>query len=61
VAVASLVRFEGVAGEFSQHDFGQTEERCTTGAQERTRFFASRLKGNRFVAVTLVSTRARRR
>lgn len=54
VAVAPLVRFEGVAGEFSQHDFGQIEVPYTGGGRERIRFFASRLKWSRFAHVTLV-------
>lgn len=49
-----LVRFEGVAGEFSQHDFGMVTVRFTGGATARLRFFASRLKWSRFVHVTLV-------
>lgn len=53
VPVAPLVRFEGVAGEFSQHDFGVVTVRYTTGAVERVHFFASRLKGSRFAHVTL--------
>jgi transposase len=54
VPVAPLVRFEGVAGEFSQHDFGQIDVRYTGGGRERIRFFASRLKWSRFAHVTLV-------
>ncbi len=54
VVVAPLVRFEGVAGEFSQHDFGQIDVRYTGGGRERIRFFASRLKWSRFAHVTLV-------
>ena len=54
VEVLPLVRFEGVAGEFSQHDFGQVDVRDTDGTLERIRFFASRLKWSRFVHVTLV-------
>jgi transposase len=54
LSVVPMVRFEGVAGEFSQHDFGQVEVRYTTGPVERLRFFASRLKWSRFVHVTLV-------
>src|SRR5688572_14792161 len=54
VPVAPLVRFEGVAGEFSQHDFGVVSVRFTTGAVERVRFFASRLKWSRFAHVTIV-------
>ncbi|PYN86824.1 MAG: IS21 family transposase, partial [Candidatus Rokuibacteriota bacterium] len=54
VSVAPLVRFEGVPGEFSQHDFGMVSVRYVTGVVERVRFFASRLKWSRFVDVTLV-------
>jgi transposase len=53
-AIAPLVRFEGVPGEFSQHDFGQVDVRYTSGAVERIRFFASRLKWSRVVHVGLV-------
>ena len=44
VPVAPVVRFEGVAGEFSQHDFGQVHLHYASGRHERIRFFASRLK-----------------
>jgi transposase len=54
VPTSPVVRFEGVPGEFSQHDFGQVLVRYTTDTLERIRFFASRLKWSRFVAVTLV-------
>src|SRR5213593_517473 len=54
VPAAPLVRFEGVPGEFSQHDFGLVSVRYVTGVVERIRFFASRLKWSRFVDVTLV-------
>jgi len=53
-AVAPMVRFEGVPGEFSQHDFGQVEVRYTAGGVDRLRFFASRLKWSRVVDVVLV-------
>ena len=49
-----LVRFEGVPGEFSQHDFGQVEVRYLDGRHERVRFFVSRLKYSRWVDVRLV-------
>lgn len=49
-----VVRFEGLPGEFSQHDFGQIDVRFVEGTKKRVRFFASRLKYSRFVAVTLV-------
>jgi transposase len=53
-ALAPLVRFEGVPGEFSQHDFGQVDVRYVSGRVERVRFFASRLKWSRVVHVGLV-------
>ncbi len=49
-----VVRFEGVPGEFSQHDFGEVIVRYVTGATERLRFFASRLKWSRFAHVVVV-------
>jgi transposase len=49
-----IVRFEGVAGEFSQHDFGQVDVRYLDGRVERVHFFASRLKYSRWVQVSLV-------
>lgn len=49
-----LVRFEGVAGEFSQHDFGQVEVRYLDGTHERLHFFVSRLKYSRWVDVRVV-------
>ena len=52
--VAPLVRFEGVPGEFSQHDFGQVDVRYRSGAIERVHFFASRLKWSRLVHVVVV-------
>lgn len=49
-----IVRFEGLAGEFSQHDFGEVVVRYLNGSQERVHFFASRLKFSRWVEVTIV-------
>lgn len=49
-----VVRFEGVAGEFSQHDFGEVEVRFMDGTTKRIHFFASRLKWSRWVEVTIV-------
>jgi transposase len=49
-----VVRFEGLPGEFSQHDFGHVEVTFVDGRTKRVHFFASRLKYSRFVAVTLV-------
>jgi transposase len=49
-----IVRFEGLAGEFSQHDFGHVDVRFLDGRKERVHFFASRLKYSRWVQVTIV-------
>lgn len=54
-AVSPLVRFEGLPGEFSQHDFGQVDVHFVDGARRRVHFFASRLKYSRWVQVTLVA------
>ena len=50
-----IVRFEGLPGEFSQHDFGQVDVTFVDGRTKRVHFFASRLKYSRFVAVTIVA------
>jgi transposase len=52
--VTPLVRFEGLAGEFSQHDFGEVDVRYQDGTEARVHFFASRLKYSRWVEVSLV-------
>lgn len=52
--VRPLIRFEGLPGEFSQHDFGEVDVRYVDGSVERVRFFASRLKWSRWVEVSLV-------
>ncbi len=52
--VRPLVRFEGLAGEFSQHDFGHVDVRFLSGGPKRIHFFASRLKYSRWVEVTIV-------
>ncbi|MHB8727383.1 MAG: IS21 family transposase [Casimicrobiaceae bacterium] len=49
-----IVRFEGLPGEFSQHDFGHVDVTFVDGRIKRVHFFASRLKFSRFVAVSLV-------
>jgi len=49
-----LVRFEGLPGEFSQHDFGQVEVEFLHGPGQQIHFFASRLKYSRFMCVSLV-------
>lgn len=50
-----MVRFEGLPGEFSQHDFGKVEVEFIDGTQRRIHFFASRLKYSRFLGVSLVA------
>ena len=50
-----VVRFEGLPGEFSQHDFGEVDIRYLDGRHAHVHFFASRLKYSRWVDVTLVS------
>lgn len=49
-----MVRFEGLAGEFSQHDFGHVDVCYADGETKRIHFFASRLKYSRHVEVRLV-------
>ena len=44
-----VVRFEGLPGEFSQHDFGHVDVAFVDGRKKRVHFFASRLKYSRFV------------
>jgi transposase len=51
---APIVRFEGLPGEFSQHDFGQVDVTFVDGRRKRIHFFASRLKYSRFSRVTIV-------
>ena len=53
-AVRPICRFEGVAGEFSQHDFGQVQVAWKGGGQQQVQFFASRLKYSRFAQVRRV-------
>jgi transposase len=53
--VTPLVRFEGLPGEFSQHDFGEVRVRYQNGTEEIVHFFASRLKYSRWAEVTLVA------
>jgi hypothetical protein len=53
--VTPLVRFEGLPGEFSQHDFGEVWVTYQDGTDAKVHFFASRLKYSRWVEVSLVS------
>ncbi|EQD78130.1 Integrase, catalytic region [mine drainage metagenome] len=49
-----MVRFEGLAGEFSQNDFGSIRVGYDDGTTETPHFFASRLKWSRWVHVEVV-------
>ena len=49
-----MQRFEGFAGEFSQHDFGQVRVRWVGGGEARIRLFASSMKYSRFRWVSLL-------
>ena len=49
-----VTRFEGLPGEFSQHDFGTVNVTFLDGSTRRVKFFASRLKWSRYAVVTLV-------
>jgi transposase len=51
---APEVRFEGVPGEFSQHDFGSVKVTYVDGSSEKVHFFASRLKYSRWTHVVTV-------
>src|SRR2546422_6105752 len=42
--VRLITRFEGLPGEFSQHDFGQVDVGFLDGTKKRIHFFASRMK-----------------
>jgi len=53
-AQAPEVRFEGVPGEFSQHDFGSVKVTYADGSCEKVHFFASRLKYSRWTHVVTV-------
>ena len=52
--VRLVTRFEGLPGEFTQHDFGEVDVRFLDGATRRVHFFGSRLKYSRWVEVSLV-------
>lgn len=49
-----LVRFEGVAGEYAQYDFGQVSVRLQDGSRRTVHFAAYRLKYSRWISVVLV-------
>lgn len=52
--ITPLVRFEGLPGEFSQHDFGEVWVTYQDDTKSKVHFFASRLKYSRWVEVSLV-------
>jgi transposase len=52
--VRLMTRFEGLAGEFTQHDFGQVDVQFLYGTKTRVHFFGSRLKYSRWTEVSLV-------
>ncbi len=51
---AMMMRFEGLPGEFSQHDFGEVRITYLDGSREVIRFFCSRLKWSRWAIVDVV-------
>jgi hypothetical protein len=52
--IKPLIRFEGLPGEFSQHDFGEVDVAFLDGSTRRIHFFASRLKYSRLMRVSVV-------
>ena len=54
IPAALQVRFEGVAGEFAQFDFGQVSVRLADGPRRTVHFAAYRLKYSRWIHVVLV-------
>lgn len=50
-----MVRFEGVAGEFAQFDFGQVQVRYLSGAVQKLHFACYRLKYSRWVHVEITA------
>jgi transposase len=52
--VRLMTRFEGLPGEFSQHDFGEVDVRFMDGTRKRIHFFASRMKYSRWTEVSIV-------
>jgi len=52
---APVVLFDGMPGEFTQHDFGEVDARFEDGTTQRIQFFASRLKYSRYALVSIVA------
>jgi transposase len=55
IPAALQVRFEGVAGEFAQFDFGHVSVRLTDGSRRTVHFAAYRLKYSRWIHVVIVA------
>ncbi len=55
IPTALQVRFEGVAGEFAQFDFGQVSVRLADGSRRTGHFAAYRLKYSRWIHVVVVA------
>ena len=53
-AVRPVFRLEGLAGEFSDNDFGELQVAWAGGGHQRVLFFVSRLKHSRYSLVTSV-------
>jgi transposase len=51
--VPVMVRFEGIAGEFAQFDFGQVQVRYLSGESQKLHFACYRLKYSRWVYVEI--------
>ena len=60
-ATRLMMRFEGLPGEFSQHDFGEVRITYLDGSRQVVRFFCSRLKWSRWAVVDLVPNQVVRR
>jgi transposase len=54
IPAALQVRFEGVAGEFAQFDFGEVSVRLEDGTRRSVHFAAYRLTYSRWIHVVLV-------
>src|SRR5688500_13938445 len=54
IRAALTVRFDGVAGEYAQFDFGQVSVRLPAGTRRTVHFAAYRLKYSRWIHVVLV-------
>jgi len=52
--VLPVVCFDGVAGEFAQHDFGEVRVTYADGSSEKIHFYAGRLKFSRYMHVVRV-------